>query len=78
MGISIWQLIILLGIIAIPILIYSPILNKAGFSRWWSLCIFIPVVNLLMVWVFAFIEWPVEKEHNNSSNLTGADNAPPS
>jgi len=63
MGISIWQLVIIIGIIviAIPILIFSPILKKAGFSRWWSICTLIPVVNLLLIWVFAFIEWPAEK-----------------
>lgn len=60
MGISIWQLVIIIGIIAIPILIFAPILKKAGFSKWWSICILIPIVNLLLIWVFAFIEWPVE------------------
>ena len=78
MGVSIWQLVIIIGILVIPFIIFSPILNKAGFSRWWSLCFFVPIVNILMVWVFAFIEWPAEKEHNKSSSLTGAENAPPS
>lgn len=38
--------------------IYGRILVKAGFSRWWFLLLFIPIVNLVMVWVFAFIKWP--------------------
>ncbi len=77
MGISIWQIIILLGIIAIPFILFTPILRKAGFSAWWSLCFFIPVVNVVLVWVFAFIEWPMQKEHNKSLNRIGAKNAPP-
>jgi len=61
-GIGIWQLIIFLIIIAIPtVLIFRPVVEKAGFSRWWSLLMFVPLINLIMVWVFAFMEWPAEK-----------------
>ena len=61
-GIGIWQLIIFLIIIAIPtVLIFRPVVKKAGFSRWWSLLMFVPLINLIMVWVFAFMEWPAEK-----------------
>jgi uncharacterized membrane protein YhaH (DUF805 family) len=76
MGISIWQIVIILGIIAIPFILFVPILRKAGFSVWWSLCFFIPVIDIILVWVFAFIEWPVQKEHNKSLNQLGAENAP--
>jgi uncharacterized membrane protein YhaH (DUF805 family) len=65
MGVSIWQVIIIIGILAMPFLLFSPILKKAGFSGWWSLCFFIPVVNILLVWVFAFIKWPNENGTNN-------------
>lgn len=61
MGISVWQLIIIVVLIAIPILVFGPIAKKAGFSRWWALLLIVPVVNLIMVWVFAFIKWPTEK-----------------
>lgn len=61
MGISIWQLIIIIVLIATPILVFGPVVKKAGFSRWWSLLLIVPVINLIMVWVFAFMEWPAEK-----------------
>ena len=61
MGISIWQLIIILVLIVIPILIFGPVVKKAGFSRWWSLLLIVPLLNLIMVWVFAFMDWPAEK-----------------
>lgn len=57
MIINLWQLAFLI----IILLLASSILNKAGFSRWWSLCLFLPVVNILMIWTFAFIAWPTEK-----------------
>ena len=64
MGISIWQIIIILLIILIiliPLLIFRPIAKKAGYSGWWALVMVIPLVNLIMIWVFAFAKWPVEK-----------------
>jgi len=48
MGISIWQLIIIIVLIATPILVFGPVVKKAGFSRWWSLLLIVPVINLIM------------------------------
>ena len=59
-GISIWQLIIILLLVLIPLIIFRPIVKKAGFSGWWALIIFVPIVNLVMIWIFAFISWPAE------------------
>ena len=61
MGISIWQIIIILLLLAIPVLVFGPVAKKAGFSRWWSLTLVVPFVNVIMIWVFAFIEWPAAK-----------------
>jgi len=61
MGIIIWQLIIILVLIVIPVVIFGPVAKKAGFSRWWALILLVPLINLIMVWVFAFMEWPAEK-----------------
>ncbi|MGR8952109.1 MAG: hypothetical protein ACU83V_06825 [Gammaproteobacteria bacterium] len=38
------------------------IIEKAGFDGWWTLALLIPVVNLVMIWVFAFMAWPTLKE----------------
>ena len=54
-------LVIILVIILVPLLIYRPLAKKAGFSGWWALVCWIPFVNIVVLWVFAFIEWPVEK-----------------
>ena len=34
------------------------ILEKAGFPAKWVILLIIPVVNIAMVWVFAFVKWP--------------------
>jgi hypothetical protein len=38
------------------------IFAKAGFSRWLSLLIVIPVVNLITLYIFAFSAWPNLRE----------------
>jgi hypothetical protein len=62
-GISIWSLLLLIGVLLlfiIPVLIFGPIAKKSGYSKWWSLIFFVPILNIAIVWVFAFIKWPVE------------------
>jgi hypothetical protein len=34
--------------------------RRAGYSGAWVLVLLIPVVNLIMMYVFAFSRWPVE------------------
>lgn len=34
------------------------ILDKAGFDGWWALVLLVPVLNIIMIWVFAFSHWP--------------------
>jgi len=46
---------IFLIIIGIPV---AKILHQAGYSRWWTILAIIPVVNLISLWVFAFLRWP--------------------
>lgn len=37
---------------------YVKIIQKAGYSGWWFLVTFVPLLNLVMLWVFAFADWP--------------------
>lgn len=55
------QLLILAISILLPLLIFGPIARKAGFSIWWSLLMLLPLINIAVVWIFAFIKWPVEE-----------------
>jgi len=39
------------------------ILRKAGYSAWWVLIALVPLLNIIMLWVFAFARWPVEERN---------------
>ncbi|HZI83395.1 MAG TPA: hypothetical protein VFF44_05735 [Casimicrobiaceae bacterium] len=41
--------------------VFGRIVNRAGYSRWWLLTMLVPVLNLIMLWVFAFADWPATK-----------------
>lgn len=48
----------------------AKILEKAGLDRRWVFCLLIPIVNIFMIWTFAFLHWPnlkdnVEQDINN-------------
>ena len=38
------------------------IIRRAGYSGWWILLGVVPLVNLVMFLVFAFKEWPIQRE----------------
>ncbi len=44
---------IVLGVPAVQIV------HKAGYSRLWAVVIFVPLINIVLIWVFAFAKWPV-------------------
>ena len=46
---------VFLIVIGVPI---SQILHRAGRSRWWTILAFVPLLNLISLWVFAFTRWP--------------------
>jgi hypothetical protein len=55
---SLWHWIIVLVIVAILLWIPSRTVAKAGFSPWWAVLSVVPVVNIIMLWVFAYAKWP--------------------
>ena len=45
----------------VVVIIVYPIgrtLRRLGFSPFWSVLVFIPLVNLLSLWILAFSDWP--------------------
>jgi len=34
------------------------ILLKAGLDGYWTFALLVPVLNIIMIWVFAFCHWP--------------------
>ena len=50
---------------AVVLLIVYPIgriLRRLGFSPLWSVLVFIPLLNLLSLWILAFADWPAARE----------------
>jgi len=41
------------------------IVSKAGYSGALSLLGLIPLVNIVLLWVFAFSEWPTQRSRTN-------------
>ena len=58
---SVWHWFILVVYIGIIIIPCWRIVKKAGYSGALSLTILLPLVNLVLLWVFAFKKWPIEK-----------------
>jgi len=60
------ELLLILGIIiifaAILVIPYWRIFGKAGFSPWLGLLMFVPLVNVGMLYFLGFSEWPSLKE----------------
>ena len=61
-GLSILHLLIVVVILILYFLPIVKILQKAGYSGWWCLIVFIPLVNVVMFYVFAFANWPVLRD----------------
>jgi uncharacterized membrane protein YhaH (DUF805 family) len=60
---SVWHWLIVLfglGVVGFFLWSYARIAKKAGFSGWWCLIMFVPIVNIVMIWIFAFVKWPAE------------------
>jgi hypothetical protein len=55
---SVWHWLIVLLFLILPVWLISRAVSKSGISGWWALLGLIPIVNLVMLWVFAFARWP--------------------
>ncbi|NUB11519.1 hypothetical protein GAY28_01620 [Azospirillum brasilense] len=61
---SIWHWIIvllMLGVFALASWVQIRILKKTGYSGWWFLLSFVPVLNIVMIYAFAFSTWPRDR-----------------
>lgn len=56
--IGLWQLIIVVLFFAIFVWPVVRILHRAGRSGWWAVLVVVPLLNIVMFWVFAFAHWP--------------------
>ena len=48
-------LVVIIAAIAYPV---GRILSRIGLSPLWTILAFVPVVNLIALWIVAFADWP--------------------
>jgi hypothetical protein len=50
--------IVMVAVVAYPV---GRILNRIGFSPLWAIAMFIPLLNLIALWILAFTDWPGDR-----------------
>ena len=70
MSVSIWQLLIVI-ISLLPAIPFANGLKRAGYSRWWCLLALVPIINIIMLYVFAFSTWPERQRRHSSREYEG-------
>lgn len=69
-----YELLIIIVMTAVIVVPFWRIFSKAGFSGAFSLLMLIPLLNLIMIFVLAFAEWPALRQQNDST-ASGQENA---
>lgn len=59
---GILQLLFLLIGAALVVVPFWKIYSKAGFSKWLSLLMIFPLINLIVLYVVAFSSWPAHRQ----------------
>ena len=59
---SIFSWIFVLVFIGVPVWAWCTIVKKAGFSPWWGVLSIVPLVNIAMLFVFAYSKWPTDSQ----------------
>jgi len=49
---------------------FGQLLRRTGFNRWWLLLAFLPVINIVALWVFAYVKWPKVVEGHGGADDT--------
>lgn len=49
------------GLLIISLLASGRVINRAGFSPWWALVLVVPLLNVILIWAFAFARWPAQE-----------------
>lgn len=63
------EIVLLLMFIGFVFAVARRILEKAGIDPIWAFALAIPVVGVIMVWVFALTEWPNLKKNPSQWKL---------
>jgi hypothetical protein len=80
MGARLFTMLVLIyaGFSALGIAAGVSVVRKAGYSPWWVVTGFIPLVNVVMAFTFAFADWPVLQENRHATRRATTEKAHPS
>jgi hypothetical protein len=56
-----WHLLVVVVYVVVVVVPCWRIVGKAGYAGAWSLLVLVPLVNVVLLWVFAFAKWPNER-----------------
>lgn len=59
---SVIALVFVVAILILAVIIWWRIFKKAGYHGAMGLLMFVPVINVIVLLVFAFREWPIQKK----------------
>lgn len=59
---SIWHWIVVGVVLFVLGYPAARVLKRLGFSRWWVVVALIPYVNVVGLWVLAFVKWPISRD----------------
>ena len=69
LGGAVFILFIYLAIITVSIWATAKVISKAGYSGWWVLVSFVPLLNMVMFLVFAFSKWPIQQRLESAERM---------
>ena len=55
------HIVLLFYVVAIMIPL-GQLLRRIGFSRWWILLSFVPIINIVGLWIIAYVKWPRDNQ----------------
>lgn len=59
---AVFVIFLALIVVVIKVLIFCKIFSKAGYCWALGLLMLVPIVNIIMPFVLAFADWPIQKE----------------
>lgn len=70
------ELLVLIVVIVLIVLPYVKIFQKAGHSGWLAICMLLPILNIIILFWFAFSKWPIEQQLERLRAGQGANALP--
>jgi uncharacterized membrane protein YhaH (DUF805 family) len=64
-----WGIFIILSFVVLSPII--KILRRTGYSEWWALLLYVPLINIVGLWLFAYGRWPKAGGSSSRPSLGG-------